>query len=94
MTDRRTALMWTIGWWFARRYVRRRAAVAAAGVASAAAARRGRLLGVLGAFAVVGALVGAFLAWRMLFARADASGELVVPEDVDGGGGIEGFATP
>jgi hypothetical protein len=75
MADRRTALMWTIGWWFARRYLRRRTAIAAAGVASAAAARRNRLAGVAGAVAVVGLLVGAFLVWRKLFARADGTSE-------------------
>jgi hypothetical protein len=67
--------MWTIAWWFARRYLRRRAVIATAGVASAAAARRSRIAGVAGALAVVGLLVGAFLAWRKLFARADATSE-------------------
>jgi hypothetical protein len=85
MADRRTALFWTIGWWFARRYMRRRAAIAAAGVASAAAARRGRLAGVAGALAVVGLLVGAFLAWRKLFARDDATSErFYSPASVEG----------
>jgi hypothetical protein len=76
MADRKTALMWTIAWWFARRYVRRRAADAVTGVATAAAARRGRLLSAFGALALVGLLVAAFLAWRKLFARADAENTL------------------
>jgi hypothetical protein len=73
MTDRRTALLWTIGWWFARRYLRRRAALAVAGVASGAAARRSKLRAVAAGFAVVGLLAGAFLAWRRLFARGSPS---------------------
>jgi hypothetical protein len=84
MADKRTALFWTIAWWFARRYLRRRAALAVAGVSTAAAARRNRLLGAVGAIAIVGALVGAFVAWRALFARADASSEpLEAPADDD-----------
>jgi hypothetical protein len=76
MADRKTALMWTVAWWFARRYVRRRAADAVAGVATAAAARRGRLLTGFGVFALVALLVAAFLAWRKLFAQADAESTL------------------
>ena len=76
MADRKTALMWTIAWWFARRYVRRRAADAVTGVATAAAARRGRLLSAFGALALVGLLVAAFIAWRKLFAHADAESAL------------------
>jgi hypothetical protein len=76
MANRKTALMWTIAWWFARRYVRRRAADAVTGVAAAAAARRGRLLSAFGALALVGLLVAAFVAWRKLFAQADAESAL------------------
>jgi hypothetical protein len=79
MRDRRTALLWTIGWWFARRYLRRRAALAVAGVATAAATRRSRLLRVTGAFVLVGLLAVAFVAWRKLFAQADASDEIPSP---------------
>jgi hypothetical protein len=95
MADKRTALFWTIAWWFARRYLRRRAALAVAGVSTAAAARRNRLLGVVGALAIVGALVGAFVAWRALFARADASSESSDASAVDDDGVVpEGVVMP
>jgi hypothetical protein len=66
MRDRKTAVMWAMAWWFARRWARRRATVAAAGIASAAASRRSRLRGLLAALALVGVLAGGFLVWRRL----------------------------
>ena len=66
MGDRRTALMWTVAWWFARRWLRRRATMAVAGIAGGATARSGRLRGVLAAIALVGVLAGAFVVWRRL----------------------------
>jgi hypothetical protein len=56
MTDRKSALMWAIGWWFFRRWVRRRAALAVAGVAAGASSRRGGLRAVVGVLALVGVL--------------------------------------
>ena len=66
--DRKTALMWAIGWWFFRRWLRRRAALAVSGVATGAGAtaRRGGLRAVLGAFALVAVLAAGFVAWRRL----------------------------
>ena len=69
MSDRRNALYWAIGWWFARRYMRRRASAALAGVTAGASARRNRMGGVLAAVALVGAIAGAFVIWRKLAAR-------------------------
>ncbi len=69
MSDRRNALYWAIGWWFARRYMRRRAAAALAGVAAGASARRNRIGAVLGALALVGVIAGAFVVWRKLAAQ-------------------------
>jgi hypothetical protein len=64
--DRKTALMWAVGWWFTRRYLRRRAARAMSGVAAKAPARPGGLRAVAGALALVGVLAGAFIVWRRL----------------------------
>ena len=69
MGDRRNALYWAIGWWFARRYMRRRAAAAFAGVTAGASARRNRIGAVLGGIALVGVIAGAFVVWRKLAAR-------------------------
>jgi disulfide bond formation protein DsbB len=69
MGDRRNALYWAIGWWFARRWMRRRAAAAMAGVAAGASARRNRIGAVLGALALVGVIAGAFVVWRKLAAQ-------------------------
>ena len=69
MSDRRNALYWAIGWWFARRYMRRRAAAAFAGVTATASARRNRIGAVLGAVALVGVIATAFVVWRKLAAR-------------------------
>ena len=66
MGDRRTAMMWAVAWWFARRWLRRRATMAVAGIAGGATARRGRLRAVLAALALVGVLAGAFVVWRRL----------------------------
>jgi len=74
--------MWAIAWWIARRYIRRRATLAVSGLAAGATARRGRLWGVLGAVVLVGALAGAFVAWRRLAAPSTDewdSSEAVVP---------------
>ena len=73
MSDRRNALYWAIGWWFARRYMRRRAAAAFAGVAAGASARRNRIGAVLGALALVGVIAGAFVLWRKLATRPGES---------------------
>jgi hypothetical protein len=64
LNDRKTALMWAIGWWFTRRYVRRRASRAVSGVGARASARRGSLRAVAAALVLVGALAGAFVVWR------------------------------
>jgi hypothetical protein len=69
MGERRNALYWAIGWWFARRWMRRRAAAAMAGVAAGASARRNRIGAVLGALALVGVIAGAFVVWRKLAAQ-------------------------
>lgn len=66
MRDRRNALLGALVWWFARRWVRKRAARAAGHLPGVAAGRPGRLKGVVGAFALVGALAGAFVLWRRL----------------------------
>ena len=69
MSDRRNALYWAIGWWFARRWMRRRAEATLAGIAAGASARRNRIGAVLGAVALVGVIAGAFVVWRKLAAR-------------------------
>jgi hypothetical protein len=69
MSDRKDALYWAIGWWFARRWMRRRAAAAMAGVAAGASARRNRIGAVLGALALVGVIAGALVVWRKLAAQ-------------------------
>src|SRR5262245_8275416 len=69
MRDRRNALYWAIGWWFARRYMRRRATAAFAGVSAGASAQKNRIAGVLGAIALVGLIAGAFVVGRKLAAR-------------------------
>ena len=66
MADRRSALMWTLAWWVARRYLRRRATMAVAGFAAGVTAKRSRLRAVLAAFALVGVIAGAFVVWRRL----------------------------
>jgi len=68
MADRRSALMWAIAWWFARRWMRRRAAMAVAGLAAGAGAtaKRGRVRAVFGAVALVGVLAAAVVVWRRL----------------------------
>jgi hypothetical protein len=66
MNDRKTALMWAIGWWFTRRYLRRRAARAVADMTTRASERRGSLRAVAAALVLVGALAGAFIFWRRL----------------------------
>ncbi len=66
MRDRRNALLGALVWWFARRWLRKRAATAVGHLPGVTAARPGRLKGVLGAFALVGALAGAFVLWRKL----------------------------
>ncbi len=71
MRDRRSALMWTVAWWVARRYLRRRAAMTVAGIVAGATPRRSRLWGVLGAIGLVGALAGGFVVWRRLAGPAD-----------------------
>lgn len=73
MTNRRNAVLWTLGWWLVRRHLRRRAALAVAGVATSAAARRGRLRAVLAALALVGVAAAALVAWRRLAARPGAA---------------------
>ena len=72
MSDRRNALYWAIGWWFARRWMRRRAEATLAGIAAGASARRNRIGAVLGAVALVGVIAGAFVVWRKLAARPQA----------------------
>ena len=81
VTDRKTALMWAIGWWFFRRMLRRRAAMAVAGVTAGAGAtaRRGGWRAVLAGFALVAVLAGAFVAWRRLSGGDDDGWEL--PEE-------------
>ena len=76
MADRKSALMWAIGWWFVRRWLRRRATVAVSGVAAGATAtaRRGGVRAVLGGLALVAVLAAAFVAWRRLSGGADDEG--------------------
>lgn len=76
MTDRKNALMWALGWWLLRRWVRRRATLAVTGMAAGAGAtaRRGGWRAVLGAFALVAVLAGAFVAWRRLSGGPDDEG--------------------
>jgi len=69
MSERRNALYWAIGWWFARRYMRRRAEATLAGIAAGASARRNRIGAVLGALALVGVIAGALVVWRKLAAQ-------------------------
>jgi hypothetical protein len=72
--------MWAVAWWFGRRWLKRRAAIAVAGVASGAAARRGKLRAVVGALALVGALVTGFVVWRRLAGGGEP--EWVGPDSV------------
>ena len=74
LTDRRSALMWALGWWFIRRWVRRRTALAVAGMAAGASQRRRGIGAVLGAFVLVAALAAAFVAWRRLSGGSDDEG--------------------
>jgi hypothetical protein len=67
--NQRNAIVWAVVWWFARRWLRRRTAALAGG-----AGGRGRIRGLLGALALVGALAGALVAWRRLGARQGDSG--------------------
>ncbi len=66
MRDRKTALMWAVAWWFARRYMRRRAALAVANVSGGVAARRRPIAAVAGALGLVAVLATAFVVWRKL----------------------------
>ena len=74
LTDRRSALMWALGWWFVRRWVRRRTALAVAGMAAGASQRRRGIGAVVGAVVLVGALAAAFVAWRRLSGGSDDEG--------------------
>ena len=65
MRNQRNAILWALVSWFVRRWLRKRTAATVAGITGATAGR-GRLRGVLGAFALVGVIAGAFLAWRRL----------------------------
>ena len=87
MRDRRSALLWAVAWWFARRWLRRRAAVAVAGITAGATVRRGRLRSVLGVILIVGVLAAAFVAWRKLVGRTDAS-DAVSPSPAPVGAGV------
>jgi hypothetical protein len=77
MGDRKSALMWAIAWWFARRWMRRRATMAVAGLAAGAGAtaKRGRVRAVLASVALVGLLAGAFVVWRRLAAQPEPPSE-------------------
>ncbi len=66
MRDRKTALMWAVAWWFARRYMRRRAALAVANVSGGVASRRRPIAAVAGALGLVAVLATAFVVWRKL----------------------------
>ena len=66
MRDRKTALMWAVAWWFARRYMRRRATLAMANVSGGVAARRRPIAAVAGALGLVAVLATAFVVWRKL----------------------------
>ena len=66
MRDRKTALMWAVAWWFARRYLRRRAALAVANVSGGVASRRRPIAAVAGALGLVAVLATAFVVWRKL----------------------------
>jgi hypothetical protein len=81
MTDRKSALMWAIGWWFVRRWVRRRTALAVAGVTAGASRRRGGLRAVVGALALVGVLAAAFVAWRRFAGGSDDDGWEPPPDE-------------
>jgi hypothetical protein len=92
MKDRRNALLWAIGWWLVRRQLKRRAAHAVAGATAGAAARRSQLRAVVAAVALVAALAASFVAWRKLFARADAESTPPEPPEAatDGGASLHG----
>ncbi|HET6682946.1 MAG TPA: hypothetical protein VFG75_04555 [Gaiella sp.] len=81
MSDRRNALMWAIGWWLVRGYLRRRTTRAVAGMAAGASRRRRGISAVLGAFALVAVLAGAFVAWRRLSGGSDDEGWQPPPDD-------------
>ena len=66
MRDRKTAIMWAVAWWFARRYMRRRAALAVANVSGGVASRRRPIAAVAGALGLVAVLATAFVVWRKL----------------------------
>ena len=75
LTDRRSAFMWALGWWFVRRvgaapYGARRRRHGGRRVATPAGDRRGGL----GAFVLVAALAAAFVAWRRLAGGSDDEG--------------------
>ena len=80
MRDRKTALMWAIGWWFARRWMRRRASHAVANVSEGVAARRRPLAALAGALGLVALLATAFIVWRKL---SGGSREDVLPPPTD-----------
>jgi len=63
--------MWAIGWWLVRGYLRRRTTRAVAGMTAGASQRRRGIGAVLGAFALVGVLAAAFIAWRRLSGGSD-----------------------
>jgi hypothetical protein len=66
MRNQRNALLWALVSWLVRRWVRRRTAATVAGVTGRVSAGPGRVRGVVGAFALVGVLAVALIAWRKL----------------------------
>ena len=77
MKNQRNAIVWALLSWFVRRWLRKRTAATVAGI-TGATANRGRLRGMLGAFALVGVIAGAFVAWRKLGAGESEEWETAV----------------
>ena len=77
MRNQRNAILWALVSWLVRRRLRQRTAATVAGITGAGAGH-GRLRGVLGAFALVGVIAGAFVVWRRLGAGETEEWETAV----------------
>ena len=78
MRNQRNAIAWVILSWFVRRWLKRHTVATVSSIRGGATGGRGRVWGALGAFAVVGMLAGAFIAWRKLGAGEPEEWETAV----------------
>ena len=82
MRNQRNALVWALVSWFVRRWLRQRTATVAS-FAGRAGGGNGRVRSLLGAFALVAVIAGAFVAWRKMAGGESSEWETavdVVPE--------------